>query len=33
MDGFRIRGEVPNTRRYGEMSAAIMKLIHRAEAA
>ena len=33
MDGFRIRGELPNTRQYGEMSAAIMDLIHRAEAA
>ncbi len=33
MNGFAITGELPNSRDYGQMSSAIMDLIHRAEAA
>jgi ribose transport system ATP-binding protein len=33
MNGFAITGELPNSRDYGQMSAGIMNLIHRAEAA
>ena len=33
MSGFAITGELPNSRDYGQMSGAIMDLIHRAEAA
>lgn len=33
MNGFAITGEMPNSRDYGEMSAAIMNLIHNSEAA
>jgi ribose transport system ATP-binding protein len=33
MNGFAITGELPNSRDYGQMSRAIMDLIHRAEAA
>ena len=32
MSGFAVTGELPNSREYGQMSAAIMDLIHRAAA-
>ncbi len=32
MNGFAVTGELPNSREYGQMSAAIMDLIHRAAA-